>query len=103
MSVSIPKSRILEGRPSPRGAAWTGLGVNFSIFSENAEGVELRGAWGDAWVNDDAFANWQKAKGAWARDAALRLAHALAASDPMRPVLLGLRRSRTSRRSSVAT
>ena len=41
MSFSVPKSRILEGRPSPRGAVWTGLGVNFSIFSANATKVEL--------------------------------------------------------------
>ena len=41
MSISLPKSRILEGRPSPRGATWTGLGVNFSIFSANATKVEL--------------------------------------------------------------
>ena len=41
MSISLPTSRILEGRPSPRGAAWTGLGVNFSIFSANATKVEL--------------------------------------------------------------
>ncbi len=41
MSVSIPKSRILEGRPSPLGATWTGLGVNFAIFSANATKVEL--------------------------------------------------------------
>ena len=41
MSISLPKSKILEGRPSPRGAAWTGLGVNFSIFSANATKVEL--------------------------------------------------------------
>ncbi len=41
MSVSLPRARILEGRPSPRGATWTGLGVNFSIFSANATKVEL--------------------------------------------------------------
>ena len=41
MSVSIPKSRIREGRPSPHGATWTGLGVNFSLFSANATKVEL--------------------------------------------------------------
>ncbi len=41
MSVSLPQTRILEGRPSPRGATWTGLGVNFSIFSANATKVEL--------------------------------------------------------------
>lgn len=41
MSISVPTSRIFEGRPSPRGALWTGLGVNFSIFSANATKVEL--------------------------------------------------------------
>ncbi len=29
------------GSPFPRGAAWDGRGVNFSLFSENSEGVEL--------------------------------------------------------------
>ena len=33
--------RIEEGRPYPQGATWTGLGVNFSLFSANATGVEL--------------------------------------------------------------
>ena len=41
MSASLPPSRIREGRPSPRGATWTGLGVNFSLFSANATKVEL--------------------------------------------------------------
>ena len=41
MSLSLPQSRIREGRPSPRGATWTGLGVNFSVFSANATKVEL--------------------------------------------------------------
>ncbi|MDP9095448.1 MAG: glycogen debranching protein GlgX, partial [Pseudomonadota bacterium] len=41
MTVSLPQNRILEGRPSPHGASWTGLGVNFSIFSANATKVEL--------------------------------------------------------------
>ncbi len=41
MSISLPQARILEGRPSPRGASWTGLGVNFSLFSANAMKVEL--------------------------------------------------------------
>ena len=35
------KSRIREGRPSPRGAVWNGLGVNFALFSANATKVEL--------------------------------------------------------------
>jgi isoamylase len=29
------------GKPYPLGATWDGQGVNFSLFSENAEGVEL--------------------------------------------------------------
>jgi isoamylase len=32
---------IREGRPYPLGATWTGLGVNFAIFSANATKVEL--------------------------------------------------------------
>ncbi len=35
------KSRLREGRPHPRGATWTGLGVNFAIFSAHATKVEL--------------------------------------------------------------
>ncbi|MGD0296059.1 MAG: glycogen debranching protein GlgX [Bryobacteraceae bacterium] len=32
---------ILPGRPNPLGATWDGAGVNFAIYSENAEFVEL--------------------------------------------------------------
>src|SRR5580700_3500038 len=32
---------ILPGKPYPQGATWDGAGVNFSIYSENATGVEL--------------------------------------------------------------
>jgi glycogen operon protein len=32
---------IKEGQPSPRGAAWDGKGVNFSLFSAHATKVEL--------------------------------------------------------------
>jgi glycogen operon protein len=32
---------ILPGKPYPQGATWDGAGVNFSIYSENASGVEL--------------------------------------------------------------
>jgi glycogen operon protein len=35
--VSIP----WPGRPFPLGATWDGQGTNFSLFSENADGVEL--------------------------------------------------------------
>ena len=34
-------SAILPGRPYPRGATWDGEGVNFALFSEHAEKVEL--------------------------------------------------------------
>jgi glycogen operon protein len=33
--------KILPGRPSPLGATWDGVGVNFAIYSEGAEQVEL--------------------------------------------------------------
>ena len=33
--------RIEEGRPYPLGATWTGLGVNFALFSANATKVEI--------------------------------------------------------------
>ena len=34
-------SGLRPGRPFPQGATWDGMGVNFSLFSENAERVEL--------------------------------------------------------------
>jgi glycogen operon protein len=34
-------SKLLPGRPFPLGATWDGSGVNFAIFSETAERVEL--------------------------------------------------------------
>jgi glycogen operon protein len=33
--------RVWPGRPFPRGATWDGRGVNFALFSQNAERVEL--------------------------------------------------------------
>lgn len=33
--------RALPGRPYPLGAQWDGHGINFALFSENAESVEL--------------------------------------------------------------
>jgi isoamylase len=33
--------RIWPGSPSPLGATWDGIGVNFALFSEHATGVEL--------------------------------------------------------------
>jgi hypothetical protein len=35
------KARLREGLPFPRGATWTGLGLNFALFSANATKVEL--------------------------------------------------------------
>jgi len=32
---------VREGRPFPLGATWDGLGVNFALFSANAQRVEL--------------------------------------------------------------
>ncbi|MEO8248937.1 MAG: glycogen debranching protein GlgX [Burkholderiales bacterium] len=32
---------LWPGKPYPRGATWDGMGVNFALFSENAERVEL--------------------------------------------------------------
>jgi glycogen operon protein len=34
-------TRVWPGSPNRRGAAWDGLGVNFALFAENAERVEL--------------------------------------------------------------
>ena len=41
-TVAGPKKFTLEsGRPDPLGATWDGSGVNFAIFSENAQEVDL--------------------------------------------------------------
>ena len=37
----VRKSRVREGLPFPLGATWTGLGVNFALFSAHATKVEL--------------------------------------------------------------
>jgi isoamylase len=34
-------SRLEPGKPYPLGASWDGLGVNFAVFSSNAEKIEL--------------------------------------------------------------
>jgi glycogen operon protein len=36
-----PMSAVWPGQPYPRGATWDGEGVNFALFSSNAEKVEL--------------------------------------------------------------
>ncbi len=41
MTFAVTKSRIHEGLPNPLGATWTGLGVNFALFSASATKVEL--------------------------------------------------------------
>ncbi len=37
----LVRAAVLPGRPYPLGATWDGSGVNFALFSENAEKVEL--------------------------------------------------------------
>jgi isoamylase len=37
----VKKIKVLPGQSFPLGATWDGLGVNFALFSENAEKVEL--------------------------------------------------------------
>lgn len=39
--TSTRQLRVWPGDPFPLGASWTGKGVNFALFSENAERVEL--------------------------------------------------------------
>ena len=39
--MTQPISAVWPGRPHPRGATWDGEGVNFAMFSEHAEKVEL--------------------------------------------------------------
>ena len=41
MSPIAPLTEVWPGRPYPRGASWDGLGVNFALFSQHAERVEL--------------------------------------------------------------
>ncbi|MBN9414717.1 glycogen debranching enzyme GlgX [bacterium SCN 62-11] len=41
-TVALPRNLTLQaGRPDPLGATWDGEGVNFAIFSENAEDIDL--------------------------------------------------------------
>src|SRR5205809_583370 len=40
-SLTQPVTSVWPGRPYPQGATWNGEGVNFSLFSEHAEKVEL--------------------------------------------------------------
>ena len=39
--MSRPSSAVWPGTPYPLGATWDGEGVNFALFSEHAERVEL--------------------------------------------------------------
>ncbi len=40
-STPYDRAHQIPGSPFPRGATWTGHGVNFSLFSESSESVEL--------------------------------------------------------------
>jgi isoamylase len=37
----LPQIKMIPGKASPLGAVWDGAGVNFALFSDNAEKVEL--------------------------------------------------------------
>ncbi|TRZ94688.1 MAG: glycogen debranching enzyme GlgX, partial [Rhodocyclaceae bacterium] len=39
--MNLPLTAVWPGTPFPRGATWDGEGVNFALFSENADRVEL--------------------------------------------------------------
>ncbi len=39
--MNLPLTAVWPGSPFPRGATWDGEGVNFALFSENADKVEL--------------------------------------------------------------
>jgi isoamylase len=39
--VNRAPDRLATGRPYPLGATWDGLGVNFAVFSANAEAIDL--------------------------------------------------------------
>ncbi|HUS24938.1 MAG TPA: alpha-amylase family glycosyl hydrolase, partial [Candidatus Binatia bacterium] len=41
MPTRSAAERLTPGRPYPLGASWDGLGVNFAVFSANAEAVHL--------------------------------------------------------------
>ncbi|AOF87323.1 glycogen debranching enzyme GlgX [Hydrogenophaga sp. RAC07] len=41
MAASAVIDALWPGKPYPRGATWDGMGVNFALFSESAERVEL--------------------------------------------------------------
>ncbi len=41
ISTDTQRSVVWPGRPYPLGATWDGEGINFALFSENAEKVEL--------------------------------------------------------------
>jgi len=41
MAVTGTRHALWPGQPYPRGATWDGMGVNFALFSESAERVEL--------------------------------------------------------------
>jgi isoamylase len=40
-AVTVPITAVWPGKPYPGGATWDGEGVNFTLFSEHAESVEL--------------------------------------------------------------
>src|SRR5262245_35085978 len=41
LMTKVSHTRVWPGKPHPLGATWDGKGVNFALFSANAEKVEL--------------------------------------------------------------
>ena len=41
MKTDLPITAVWPGNAYPRGASWDGEGVNFAVFSQHAEKVEL--------------------------------------------------------------
>src|SRR3954447_22162886 len=56
---------VLPGKPYPQGATWDGVGTNFAIYSENAEGVELCLFEHDGRTQSDCYAITERTGGVW--------------------------------------
>jgi isoamylase len=66
--VHLPPSKIgrsqVAGLPFPRGATWDGPGVNFSLFSETSESVELC-LFDESGANEERIRMRERTNGAW--------------------------------------
>ena len=71
--------KVWPGTPYPLGATWTGQGVNFAVFSENATGV-------DVCLFDGADAETESVR-VRLTEYTDQVWHAFPARDPPRPAL----------------